>query len=243
MHAQTYLAASLTLTAALARADVSHAQSTNTGHLIHGTIKRGPRSLGLLGPPPPRVHKRGDNVARGGGPGSTFNPLISFGLDGGIATFSQGVSRAAHPGPSWGARVGLELLPFLTVEARYFGSYHATRDSVAGAGIGLLTQGTAATVRLTWRGLPYVQPYLFGGAGIYYVSVVGNDASSQATPLRGSPSFAIPAGLGVDVPLNRHFTIGGEATYHALLHENLSSRPELSNGDLWSASTVVRFTP
>jgi hypothetical protein len=171
-------------------------------------------------------------------------PEVLFGVDLGIAAmdesgpfgFGNGVGSVTSPGPAWGARVGVELFPWVAVEGRYAGMYNSAAASVSHGG-GFLTSGVDAVLRVT-APLPLVHPYVFGGIGYYDVSLRG----SAGSELHSSSQPGIPLGVGVDVPLTYHLSVGMEATYHFQLGEDYSalSAGDIDGGDLSTFDLVLR---
>ncbi len=91
--------------------------------------------------------------------------------------------------------------------------------------------------------LPFVRPYLLGGVGYYDLAVVGSSAATSASVLRSSSQPGIPLGVGVDVPLTWHLSVGVEATYHFQLGETLASTStnNIDGGDVSTFDAVVRM--
>jgi hypothetical protein len=172
-------------------------------------------------------------------------PELMLGLDLGVSSmdehgplgFGAGVGSVTSAGPAWGARVGIELVPWLGVEGGYHGMYDSVRGSAGPAGGGFLTTGTTAVVRLT-APLPFVHPYVFGGIGYYDVALVGASGSE----LHSSSQAGIPLGFGVDVPVTYYLSLGAEATYHFQLQESFSSVTAngIDGGDLTTFTAVLR---
>jgi len=173
-----------------------------------------------------------------------------FGLDVGVVRmnesgpfgFGNGVGSVTQAGPSWGVRGGVELLPWLAFEARYVGAYAGLQSSVSPAGtLGFLTTAGEIVARFT-APLPYVHPYVLGGVGYYNVALTGGDAAKAASPLFSSSQVGIPLGVGVDVPLTWHVSLGAEATYHFQLGESFSSVQTngIDGGDLSTFNLVAR---
>jgi hypothetical protein len=173
-----------------------------------------------------------------------------FGLDIGVLKmtesgpfgFGNGVGSITDPGPSWGLRAGVELLPWLAFEARYVGTYAGLQSSVSPAGtLGFLTTAGELVARFT-APLPYVHPYVFGGVGYYDVALTGGQAAKTASPMFSSSQPGIPLGFGFDVPLSWHLSVGAEAAYHFQLGESFSSVKAngIDGGDLTTFNVVAR---
>ncbi len=163
--------------------------------------------------------------------------------EGGPFGFNQGVGSATDAGPAWGLRVGVELFPWLALEAHYVGMYNSTQASVSPmGGVGILTTGGDAVVRLT-APLPYVHPYVFGGIGYYANAVVGPATALAESQLFSSYEPGVPLGFGLDVPVSWHLSLGIEGTYHHLQGEIFSSNTTngIDGGDLSTVTIVARF--
>jgi hypothetical protein len=177
-------------------------------------------------------------------------PRLFFGIDLGVAKmnesgpfgFDTGVGTITEAGPSWGVRVGVEVLPWLAFEARYLGVYAAARASASTTGsVGLLTTGAEGVVRLT-APLPFVHPYVFGGFAYYDVALSGSSEAKAGSVLFSSSQPGVPIGFGLDVPLTGHLSVGAEATYHFMLGEVYSNVTTngIDGGDVSTFNAVLR---
>jgi hypothetical protein len=173
-------------------------------------------------------------------------PELVVALDGGVSHFTESgpfgfdtsVGSITKLGPSWGARVGMEIFPWFAIEAHYIGMSNHANDSVSiGGQRGLLTNAGVAELRFT---LPtrFVQPYVFIGAGVYSTSVNG---SSESTQLTGSTELGMPLGLGFGVPLAPGVNVGAEAVYHRLFGESFAANDDIGGGDPLTLNAVLRF--
>lgn len=174
-------------------------------------------------------------------------PDFVFGLDLGVTAmnehgpfgFNHGVGSVTSGGPAWGVRVGVELVPWLALEAHYVGMYDSAQAPASPGGRegGFLTSGCDAVVRLTLP-LAFVHPYVFAGIGYYDVALVGSSGSE----LHSSSQAGIPMGVGFDVPLTYHLSVGAEATYHYQIQESYSSATlnGIDGGDLSTFIAVLR---
>ncbi len=180
-------------------------------------------------------------------------PRFVFGVDlgvshmneGGAFGFGNGVGSVTDAGPAWGLRGGVELLTWLALEAHYVGIYNSATSAVSSLGsVGFLTTGGDAIVRLTLP-IPYVQPYILGGIGYYEVALVGSASALPGSQLYSSHQPGIPLGVGLDVPLSWHVSLGFEATYHFQIGEVYSSNTTngIDGGDLSTFNVVMRFRP
>jgi hypothetical protein len=180
-------------------------------------------------------------------------PRLVFGVDLGVSAmneqgpfgFGNGVGAVTDAGPAWGLRGGVELLPWLALEAHYVGMFNSATSAVSPLGsVGFLTTGGDAIVRLTLP-IPYVQPYVLGGVGYYEVALVGSATALPGSQLYSSNQPGIPLGVGLDVPLSWHVSLGFEATYHFQIGEVYSSNTVngIDGGDLSTFNVVMRLRP
>lgn len=183
-------------------------------------------------------------TARGGGP-TNWHPTFRVGLEGGAAAFTEdfdfdkGVGSATHAGPAWGLRGGVDILPWFGVEARYLGFYN---EGIGETTVGgkLLTSAGLATARFI-APIRYAQPYVFTGIGLYSTNVLGSNAERQATNLRSNVSGGIPIGIGVNVPVHQHVSVGLETVYHRLFSESFDKVEAISGGDPVTFNGFVNF--
>jgi hypothetical protein len=173
-------------------------------------------------------------------------PHLVLALDLGVSHFTESgpfgfdtsVGSITKTGPAWGARVGMEFLPWFALEAHYVGMSNRAVDSVSvGGSRGLLTNAAVAEFRFT---LPtkYIQPYIFLGVGVYSTSITG---SSTSTSLTSSTELALPVGIGFGVPITPGISVGAEAMYHRLVGESFAANDDIGGGDPVSANAVLRF--
>ena len=178
-------------------------------------------------------------------------PELVFGLDIGTSKFDEsgpfgfgnGVGSVTSAGPAWGVRGGVEFLRWLALEAHYVGMYNGVQSSVSPTGsVGYFTTGVDAFVRFTLP-LPYVHPYLLSGVGYYDYALSGSSAAKAGTVMNSTSQPSIPMGVGVDVPLNWHLSVGLEAMYHFSIGESYSAvtTNKIDGGDASAFSAVMRF--
>ena len=178
----------------------------------------------------------------------TRYPRLAIDIEGGFASFTEGgpfgfhdgVGSATSTGPSWGARVGVELLPWLAIDAHYLGIYNPAGDGVSHNGsVGLLTSAAIAELRLT---VPtrFVQPYAFTGIGSYNMSLVGSREAREGSLLYGNSQPGVPFGLGLAIPVTHSVTVGFETSYNFLIGESFSKVDFIEGGDPVVANAVVR---
>jgi opacity protein-like surface antigen len=150
--------------------------------------------------------------------------------------FNNGVGRVTSPGPTWSALAGVEFLPWLALEGRYVGMYDSVSASVSPSG-GFLASAVLGVVRLTVP-LPYVHPYGFGGIGYYSFDFTGPSASV----MHSSSEPGVPMGVGVDVPLTYHLSVGAEWSYNFQIGESFAgvSTNKIDGGDVTRFDLVLR---
>ncbi|MDB4944619.1 MAG: hypothetical protein JWP97_4153 [Labilithrix sp.] len=175
-------------------------------------------------------------------------PQLTLAVEGGLSTFNEGspfdfnngTGSVTALGPSWGARVGVQVLSWLAFDAHYIGmNNHANGVATPNGAVSLLTNAINAEVRFTVP-IKYVQPYLFTGAGYYNTSVTGSDAAKAASPLESSHELGIPIGLGFGIPLTNGLSLGAELTYHRLFGEAFAADDAIGGGDLTTLNAVAR---
>jgi len=177
-------------------------------------------------------------------------PEMTLGLDLGASVmnesgpfgFDHGVGAATEAGPAWGLRFGVEFFPWLAIEARYAGMYNAARPTASPAGrVGFLTTGGELVARVI-APLPFVHPYLFGGGGYYDNALMGASSAKAGSVFTSSSEPGVALGIGLDVPLTWHLSVGAEATYHFLIGERFSSVTAngIDGGDLSTFKAVLR---
>jgi hypothetical protein len=177
-------------------------------------------------------------------------PEIMLGADLGFSAMTEtgpfglnkGVGGVTNAGPAWGLRAGVELFPWLGLEARYVGMSNSAQGSVSPAGsVGFLTTGGEAVARFT-APFPYVHPYIFGGAGYYDVSLIGSSGALAGSVLHSSSQPGAVMGFGLDVPLTWYLSLDAEATYHFLIGESFSAVTTngIDGGDLSTVNAVLR---
>jgi Outer membrane protein beta-barrel domain len=173
-------------------------------------------------------------------------PHLVLGVDGGVSHFNESnpfgfdtsVGSISSTGPTWGLRIGAEFTPWFAIEAHYIGMSNATdADRSAGVSRHFFSNALVAEFRFT-APIPYIQPYLFVGGGLYSTTLTGSSASTE---LMGSTEFGLPIGVGFSVPLSRGVSVGAEGVYHRLFSESFSDNEEIGGGEPSSASAVLKF--
>lgn len=152
-------------------------------------------------------------------------PLLAVGADLGFAHYGRTEGDEDFGfGPAWQARIGAQVVPWLSIDARYFGARHD--------GIGyLVAHAGSLEARLS---IPLrVRPYLSGGVGWYTVTAYNEDGDALVAP---DPAMQLPASLGVEVMLHERIGVQAEGTYRFLLDRNVPdagfARTQLWGGTL-----------
>ena len=155
--------------------------------------------------------------------------------------FGAGTGAGTSPGPAWGFRVGWEFMSWLAVDAHYMGSMNLINKPYSPTGPArLVTNAALAELRLTLP-LPYIQPYLLSGIGMYGTSIAGSTSEARmGTAFNASTEPGVPMGVGFGIPVSKHVSIGAEVVHHFFLGESFSSDEELGGGDLTLFNAVVR---
>ena len=159
---------------------------------------------------------------------------------GGPFGFNNGIGSVTDAGPSWGLQGGIELLPWLALEARYAGNRLSVTGSASPAGsLAYVSSMGDFTVRLT-APLHWIRPYLFGGIGYASIALSGSQSAKSASPLFSGSQPEIPMGVGVDVPLTWHLSVGAEASYRFQINETFSNDTLIDGGDIDSFEILFR---
>lgn len=156
--------------------------------------------------------------------------------------FGAGTGSGTSPGPAWGFRVGVELMSWLAIDAHYMGASSLINKDYSPAGPArLVTNAALAEIRLTLP-LRYVQPYIFGGFGVYSTTVSGNTHQARnGTEFQASTEPGAPMGFGISIPITERLNLGAEATYHFFIGEKFSYNEELEGGDVTTFNAVLRM--
>jgi Outer membrane protein beta-barrel domain len=177
------------------------------------------------------------------------HPVLTWGLELGVGhlneghpfAFDDGVGGVTSAGPAWGLRLGVDLLSWLGLEARYFGAFNDGKGIVTvGGDVAYLLSSGELVVRLTLP-VPFARPYIFSGIGVYNFQLTGTPAARTASLLNSTTQAGVPIGVGVEFPLSWHFSLAVEATYHFQLGESFSSVDNIAGGDFSTLTGVMRF--
>lgn len=161
--------------------------------------------------------------------------------EGGPGSFSDGFGSVTKPGGVWGARIGIDFFSWLGLEARYLGMSNGVHNGLGG-GLDYTTSAGIFDVRIG-APIPYVHPYVFAGIGVYNMHLSGSGSERAASMLNSSTQAGVPTGVGVDVPLNWHLSVGVEAAYHFQLNESYAHTTVngIDGGDFSTVTGVFRI--
>jgi hypothetical protein len=157
------------------------------------------------------------------------SPRLAGGADLGVARYDQVAAASDFGfGPVAQVRIGLQIVRWLGLDARYF----VTRHESAGA---LVTQGESIEARLSLPGA--VRPYFGAGVGRYHTTAYDAAGRAQAEP---DAAAVIPISLGVEVPVADSIGMQAEGTYRILFVHDLPDR-SVALAQVWSATLGSRF--
>lgn len=152
-------------------------------------------------------------------------PQLAIGADFGFAHYSriEGDSDVGL-GPSWQLRVGAQVRPWLSVDARYMGARHESLGAlVAHAG------SIEPRFSIPWK---RIRPYASIGVGLY--SVYAYDADGDAI-VKPDPALQLPTSLGLEVMVLDRLGLQAEGSYRFLFDRAWPeefARTQIWNGNL-----------
>jgi hypothetical protein len=157
-----------------------------------------------------------------------WRPVLTLAIEGGVShwnegspgKFDNGFGTITTAGGAWGARVGVDFFSWLGLEVRYLGLDNKVHKDFA-PDSGYATTAGLFDVRIG-APIPYVHPYAYVGIGVYNVHNYGSPASNAAAMLNSHTQAGIPAGFGLEVPINWHFSLAAEASYHFQIGESFA---------------------
>jgi len=169
---------------------------------------------------------------------------VSFGLEGGLAYFSENtpfgtdtnIGLGLAPGYNVGLRASFEFLPWLALDARGLVMRNDGNTFVDEGS--LTTTGGLGAARFTLP-LRHIRPYALVGFGGYHMSA-SSDAARQTQLVNDSVS-AFEVGLGAVVPTGYGIEVGVEWLYSHLNDENLSTNPNADGGDPSTLSVYAQY--
>jgi hypothetical protein len=161
----------------------------------------------------------------------------------GMGGLGRGAVDATQPGAAFDVRLGLALLPWLDVEARYLGVLVDGTASVLGEGVQVTSQGGSVVARFSPE-VSWYWPYAFVGLGVYHLAPIDGAAPPEGgATLQATTALVIPIGLGIEVSLPLGFRVLLEGGYHPLLGERLSADARFASADVWTASLLGKWVP
>ncbi|MEJ7735035.1 MAG: hypothetical protein WKG00_38330 [Polyangiaceae bacterium] len=166
--------------------------------------------------PPPRKRGVGERLQ------------LAIGADLGFAHYSriQGNSDVGL-GPAWQVRVGAQVRPWLSIDARYMGARHdAVGSLMAHAG------SIEPRFSIPWK---RIRPYASIGLGLYSVYAYDADGNAIVEP---DPALQMPTSLGVEVMLLDRLGIQAEGSYRFLFDKVVPE--EFARTQIWNGTLGAR---
>jgi len=162
----------------------------------------------------------------------------SFGLQGGLAYFTENTPFGTDSNIGQGLAPGFEFLPWLALDAR---GLVLRNDGNPFVNYGsLTTTGGIGAARFTLP-LAHIQPYALLGFGGYHIGASTNGSGAPQTQLLNDNVSAFEVGLGAVVPTGYGVEVGVEWLYSHLNNENLSTNPNADGGDPSTLSLYVQY--
>jgi len=166
-------------------------------------------------------------------------------LGGGVTGFTrQGARDRFGTGGYWDVRGVLGTDSFLGAELSYVGSAREVSASGLTGNAALLGNGVEAVARANLplsAGALRVEPFLFGGVGWTYYSVVNSDTNTSSIKDNAN-SLVIPFGAGVSLAY-AHFIVDARFTYRAVFDDKLVPTGGNDSLDLqnWSGGLTLGY--
>jgi hypothetical protein len=166
-------------------------------------------------------------------------------LGGGVTGFTRQDARDRFgTGGYWDLRAVLGTDSFLGAELSYVGSARDVNASGVTGNAALIGNGAEAVARANLplsSGALRVAPFVFGGVGWTYYSIVNSD-SNTSTIKDGANALTIPFGAGVSLAY-AHFILDGRFTYRAVFDDNLVATGSNDSLDLqnWSGGLTLGY--
>jgi opacity protein-like surface antigen len=151
-------------------------------------------------------------------------------LGGGVTGFSRQDARDRFgTGGYWDVRGILGTDSYLGAELAYVGSARDANASGLTGNAALLANGAEAVARANLplqAGSVRVEPFLFGGVGWTYYSIVNSDSNASSIKDNAN-AFVVPFGAGLSATYD-HLMLDARFTYRAVFDDDLVAR---GNGD------------
>ncbi|MFN0062757.1 MAG: hypothetical protein ACKVPX_09590 [Myxococcaceae bacterium] len=151
---------------------------------------------------------------------------IGLYLKGGAGRYTSGYAPYTAVGPTWGAGLLVQPMPFFGAEIGYEGGHHLTQGalfSLLPTQPGILRSGATALLKLT-APIGWFRPFIGAGFGVSWLTPTGTGSDFlssrfiQEVPLAGGLEFAA-GGL----------FLGARFTYRFLFNSNFIQDPSRSN--------------
>jgi hypothetical protein len=166
-------------------------------------------------------------------------------LGGGVTGFSRQEARDRFgTGGYWDLRAVLGTDSILGAELAYVGSARDATASGLTGNAALLGNGAEAVARVNLplsAGTLRVEPFLFGGAGWTYYSIVNSDANTSNIKDNAN-AFVIPFGAGLSAAYD-HFLFDARFTYRAVFDDKLVAMGNDDSLDLqnWAVGLTLGY--
>ena len=170
---------------------------------------------------------------------------VGLQLGGGVTGFSRQAARDRFgTGGYWDLRAVVGTDSFLGGEVAYVGSAREANASGLSDNAALLGNGAEAVARVN---LPLqanrlrVEPFLFGGVGWTYYSIVNSDSNSSGIKDHAN-AFVVPFGGGISAAY-QHFILDARFTYRSVFDDKLVPSGNNDSLDLqnWSAGLTLGY--
>jgi hypothetical protein len=193
----------------------------------------------------PALAQSNNNVARSQDDVPVSPTGLSLQLGGGVTGFARQDARDRFgTGGYWDLRAVFGTESFLGAELAYVGSAREATASGLTADAGLLGNGAEAVFRVNLplgTGSFRFEPFLFGGVGWTYYSLVNSD-SNTSTIKDGANAFVVPFGAGLSAAYD-HFLIDARFTYRPVFDDELVAMGSDDSLDLqhWSVGLTLGY--
>lgn len=170
---------------------------------------------------------------------------LALQLGGGVTGFTrQGARDDFGTGGYWDARAILGSRSFLGAELAYVGSAREAKQAAGQDSGALLGNGAEAVARVNLpltAGSLQLTPFVFGGVGWTYYSIVNRD-TIPAGMKDGANALVIPFGAGASLTYNR-FIVDARFTYRPVFDDDLVANGNGDNQDLqnWAAGLMLGY--
>jgi hypothetical protein len=170
---------------------------------------------------------------------------VGLQLGGGVTAFSRQAARDRfETGGYWDLRAVIGLESFLGGELAYVGSARGANASGLSNDAALLGNGAEAVARVNLpiaAGSTRIEPFLFGGVGWTYYSLVNSDSNTSGMKDNAN-AFVIPFGAGLSAAYDR-FMLDARFTYRSVFDDKLVPTANNDSLDLqnWSVGLTLGY--